>query len=41
LKAETVESREAVFKRVADQMVGQLLVDSFGKGEFIVEDLVI
>ena len=34
--AEAVESGDEVFERVADQMVGQLLVNRFGKGELLV-----
>jgi hypothetical protein len=34
--AETVESGDGVFERVADQMVAQLFVNRLGKGELLV-----
>ena len=34
--AETVENGDEVFKRVADQMVGQILVDRLGQGELLI-----
>ena len=34
--SEAFESGDEVFERVADQMVGQFIVNRFGKGELLV-----